>query len=369
MIRINTILLMAALGLTMSAQVYAVPRYHVIPIISGHANGINGKGDVVGQTTINSEGRWPFYTTFSGGHAFIFKQVTPTYHIYTDLGVYSPTPIHPVYQTMEGMAVNNSDTVVGGIFNWGYPLRDGVDELDAFIYENGKIIDIAQGTDDGGASAYATSINNKGDVVGVLDVLTFLYNSFGESQAFICRNGVVTPLNIIPVGNELNYSIANSINNAGQVVGGSYSESNGTYSAHGFLWINGKTYTIGPSGFVPRCINDNGWIVGYNFTSHFEAVLYVYGLTIQLGEGEAVSINNGGTVVGNTFATGSYPSTGVFIYVIGKRYDINTLVDGGWTITEVGQINDVGQIAATGTMLGSTVTYALLLTPDWDLFR
>ena len=50
-------------------------------------------------------------------------------------------------------------------------------------------------------------------------------------------------------------------------------------------------------------------------------------------------------------------------------YDLNTLVDGGWKITEVGQINDAGQIAATGTKPGSAVTYALLLTPNLNLLK
>jgi hypothetical protein len=53
----------------------------------------------------------------------------------------------------------------------------------------------------------------------------------------------------------------------------------------------------------------------------------------------------------------------VFVYD-GVMHDLNTLVDGGWTITTVGKINIFGQIAATGTKSGSTTTYALLLTPS-----
>ena len=52
----------------------------------------------------------------------------------------------------------------------------------------------------------------------------------------------------------------------------------------------------------------------------------------------------------------------VFVYD-GVMHDLNTLVDGGWTITTVGKINNLGQIAATGTKSGSTTTYALLLSP------
>ena len=45
-------------------------------------------------------------------------------------------------------------------------------------------------------------------------------------------------------------------------------------------------------------------------------------------------------------------------------HNLNDLVDGNWKITAVAQINDAGQIAATGVKPGSTVTYALLLTPE-----
>ncbi len=43
--------------------------------------------------------------------------------------------------------------------------------------------------------------------------------------------------------------------------------------------------------------------------------------------------------------------------------NMNDLVSGGWKIVSVGHINDYGQIAATGTRPGSTVTYAVLLSP------
>jgi hypothetical protein len=48
-------------------------------------------------------------------------------------------------------------------------------------------------------------------------------------------------------------------------------------------------------------------------------------------------------------------------------HNLNDLLDGNWQIVSVGHINDFGQIAATGTMRGSTVTYALLLTPSFGL--
>ena len=179
------------------------------------------------------------------------------------------------------------------------------------------------------------------------------------------------------------YSIANDINNAGQIVG----VSSNVGGDVGFLWNNGKMRSIG--SFSPNAINDSGWITGTNpvFSpvAGATAVLYVNGRLINLGAlpgylgSEGVSLNNSGVVVGDllgnitTTSTGSdgtvytntyVGSTGVFVYN-GRMQNLNGLVDGGWTIAAVGHINDFGQMAATGTKAGSTTTYALLLSPSF----
>jgi probable HAF family extracellular repeat protein len=263
-------------------------------------------------------------------------------------------------------AVNNSGVIAGGTIN--YNEGDGSTAiLDAFIYKNGKLSIIAEGSLDGGQTAQATAINNRGEIVGGLDILTFLGYRYGVEQAFLYRNGIVTPLGALGVSNSsinllfFTYSNATSINNAGQIVGVSTIGTTGVYN--GFLWMNGKMHAIGSQSFRPNAINDNGWIAGNDSSG---AVLYINGLTIKLGAGEAVSLNNSGVVVGDFRDVKTGISTGGFIYS-GKMYDLNTLIDGGWKLTEVGQINDAGQIAATGTMPGSAVTYALLLAPSLNL--
>lgn len=369
------ILLTAALSLTMSA--FAVPRYHVTPITPGSGEGINNLGDVTGQMAVYSD----FWTYFRGGHAFLYKNGK-----LTDFGVYY-TPTEPVYETMTGNAVNNSDVVVGAIFNYGGPLGGGSTSVeDAFMWQNGKTKVIAVGSGDGGYDASATSINERGDIVGVLDILSLPPNhSYGVGQAFLYRNGVVTPLGVLNSTQTdpfYTFSIANGINNAGQIVGVSSSNESGVYDA--FLWNNGKMRSIGT--FEPTAINDNGWIVGNDTYFRLDtrvAVLYVNGRLIKLGTlpgyvgSEGSSINNSGVVVGNLMGnlTGTQTqqdgsiytytyvgSAGGFLYD-GRMQNLNGLVDGGWTITGVGHINDAGQMAATGTKTGSTVAYALLLTP------
>jgi probable HAF family extracellular repeat protein len=355
----------------------AALKYHVTAITPGSGEGINNKGDVTGEMAIYTD----FWTYFRGGHAFLYKNSK-----LMDLGVYY-TPLQPVYETMTGNAVNNSDVVVGAIDNYGGPLGGTSTAIgDAFMWQNGQTKVIAIGSGNGGNYAYATAINERGDTVGVLDILSLPpRHSYGAGQAFLYRNGIVTPLGVLNSAETdpfKTYSIANDINNAGQIVG--VSSNVGGYA--GFLWSNGKMRSIGT--FSPNAINDSGWIAGTNtlfspVAGATAAVLYVNGRLINLGTlpgylgSEGVSLNNSGVVVGDllgnitTTSTGSdgtvytntyVGSTGVFVYN-GRMQNLNGLVDGGWTITAVGHINDFGQMAATGTKAGSTTTYALLLTP------
>ncbi|HXB13044.1 MAG TPA: DUF3466 family protein, partial [Bacteroidia bacterium] len=316
--KLSRTLTLAALVTIFVVTAQAAPPYHVIPIGSGYAEGINDKGDVVGETAFI--GGYPSIT--GGGHAFLYtsgnahKKAT-----YTDLGVYH-YPIPSQFNFTSANAINNSGVIVGGTsYNENDP---PVARFDAFIYKNGKFSIIAEGSIDGGQTAQATAINNRGDIVGGLDILTFLHEYYSAEQAFLYSNGIVTPLGTLGASTVLaeTYSYATSINNAGQIVGVS---SNGVPNGYnGFLWMNGKMHAIGSPSFRPNAINDNGWIVGSDSSG---AVLYVYGLTIKLGAGEAVSLNNSGVVVGNFGERGN--PTGGFIY-FGRMYDLNTLIDGGW---------------------------------------
>jgi hypothetical protein len=116
--------------------------------------------------------------------------------------------------------------------------------------------------------------------------------------------------------------------------------------------------------FVPSAINDNGWIAGelYDHPVEFSIpdsqpgevngslyendvsvvntsvaiLLQQNGSNTLIPNGvSAVSINNSGIVIG-------YSATGVYVYGNGKTYDLNAVVQGNWTITDVGHINDAG---------------------------
>jgi probable HAF family extracellular repeat protein len=351
----------------MNAQ--AVPHYHVTQIVQGYGNGINDKGDVVGTTAfpygIFLNGT--FLTEVGNNHAFLYTSASGNKRaVYTDLGGYNaPVPRLYQYHYTVAYGINNAGVIVGEAVD--YNEGDGSTLIDdAVMYKNGKFKLIAIGSSDGGESSICTAINNRGDIVGVLDAGQFLFNHYSiVEQAFLYSNGIVTPLGALGASDSSLFSILNTysystgINNAGQIVGVSTVGISNPHVYNGFLWMNGKMHAIGGPSFRPNAINDNGWIAGSDSSG---AVLYVNGLTIKIGAGESVSLNNSGTVIGNVMT--NYIPTGAFLYVLGNRYDLNTLVDGGWKITEVGQINDAGQIAATGTMPGSAVPYALLLTPS-----
>ena len=372
--RRNAILLPAAAVLLIlvglrTAQ--AQSTYRVTVIAKGYGNGINSQGDVCG-------------TLSSNNHAFLYRRGR-----LTDLGVLAIFP-NSTNNSSFAYEVNDSDVVVGHIFDAS---AGGDSAEDSFLDQNGKMIVIATGSGDGGFGSEVGGINNCGVVVGTRDAggsttatPPVVPLDAPTPRAFFYRNGQL--FDVGTLGGDWSYGLG--INNAGQIVGISDTTA-GPFHWEAFLYSNSKMQVIGGAqsvNFTPVAINDNGWITGTLAPPITEspanggdaadptvpdpsnpgfAVLYVGGHLTNLGTlphftgSEGVSINNSGTIIGDL--TG--PSSGVFIYTGGRMFNLNNLVEGGWTITEVGHINDAGQIAATGTMPGSTVTYALLLAPTY----
>jgi uncharacterized membrane protein len=358
-------ILASVAGFTATSQAFSV-KYHVLAISPGSAEGVNDKGDVVGTLPLPNPPPIPLGQGATVPRAFLYKGGK-----ITNLGAYY-VPYAPTEYGTTGQAVNNSDIVVGNIIDAGGN-DGGAGAFDAFSWKNGVMTDIAQGTSDGGQSAFAVGVNAQGAAVGTYDAVSFLHvGLFGYPHAYVSLNGVRTDLGTL-AGENTNYSFGYGINNAGQVVGVSSNTKGGfgggTFAPYGtlwyaFLWTNGTMKAIGgaqSANFSPAAINNNGWIAG----TLNGAVLYINGQFIPLGtvkgfqSSQSVSMNDLGMVVGNLYGA----TSSVFVYN-GVMHDLNTLVDGGWTITTVGKINIFGQIAATGTKSGSTATYALLLTPS-----
>jgi probable HAF family extracellular repeat protein len=160
---------------------------------------------------------------------------------------------------------------LGGSFSQAYGINDKGQvvgcatttsgSLHAFLWSNGTLQDLDTL---GGSYSQAHGINNTGQVVGVAGT------SSGFKHAFLWHKGTMKDLGILGGNN----SHANRINNIGQVVGGAQSSS-GTY--HAFLWEKGKMKDLGTLGgnssiaseillggnsTIANGINNTGQVVG-----------------------------------------------------------------------------------------------------------
>lgn len=224
-----------------------------------------------------------------------------------------------------------------------------------FVYANVRMRDI--GTL-GGDYTYPMAMNDAGEVVGFSRTLA------GREHAFLHANGRMIDLGTLAAHGDLSY--ASDINNSGQVAG-HWIDQQGYQRP--FLYEGGIMKDLGTLGgrwSIPTAINDAGDIVGIGETAagairaflRRGAALTELG-TLGDGASQAIDINNAGDIIGMAFGSGSGP----FIWRAGIMANLNDyLVPGSRLgITEVGRINDLGQILATGCHSG--VCHQVLLSP------
>lgn len=224
-----------------------------------------------------------------------------------------------------------------------------------YMWQNGNVTRIGCGE-----SCYLSAINNAGQVAG-WDLL---------KQAFVWQNGTVTYLS-----RPGSYSRALGINNRGQVVGHSSTQSG---EQHAVLWNNGVIRDmgtlVGGHNSQAESINKHGLVVGWSDTSSGfkHAVLWQNRQISDLGTiggnaSLATDINNRGTVVGYSFTVNNYKEIPVhaFVWKNGIIRDLNSLLpaNSGWELNTAYGINNLGQIVGSGQKNGQT--RAFLLTPTW----
>lgn len=213
----------------------------------------------------------------------------------------------------------------------GYSRIEGEEAYHAFLWANGVMNDL--GTLPNHEYSSARSINNSGDIVGGSST------AYGEAHPFIYKNGTMSQLNMPEEHEQGN---AFGINENGQVVGIS-----------GVYLISGQTYAFfNNSGIATSIcngsglgINNSGNLVGETVTDGQDSHAFIYkdghitSLYSLLGHSVANAINNKDQVVGS--AHDDLRNQYGYIYDNGFITDVGNL---GGTLTFAKAINDKGQV-------------------------
>jgi probable HAF family extracellular repeat protein len=267
----------------------------------------------------------------------------------------SDLPLNQISTIIAANAINNSGQIVGTSYTNFLP--------EAIMLSRGRVSKLGAL---GGSGSLAYDINDNGQVVGSASTGVTDPKVGGTAHAFLWQNGAMTDLGTL--GGHA--SEARDINASGQVVG--YADTgatnaNGAPIARAFLWQQGSISALaafGNSNDTAYAINAAGQAVGIAIIAGgpTHAVLWQNGAAIDLGIGEAHSINTSGQVVGTCCATPSEDSSGV-VWSNGQMVKLADVIDPaiGATITSANAINDQGQIVVGG--ISQSKTGVFLLTP------
>jgi probable HAF family extracellular repeat protein len=244
--------------------------------------------------------------------------------------------------------INNTGEVVGSaatkVYTWTYDLVDG------YRYKEYQVAPFLwTPTVTNGTKGSMTNLDTTGDWLGHADEI----NNFGQVIGSDPGRFLWTPAMANGTsGVETSFTGAQGINGPGQVVG-DYVTSSG--ADHAYVWTpaahNGTTGTLvdlgsilGATTSAADVINDSGQVAG---TSSSGTFLYSGGKVTYLdglgASGTPSAINDAGQVVGSSYTR----TTVAFLYSSGHSYDLGSLGGGN---TEPYAINAVGQIVGvTGT--------------------
>jgi probable HAF family extracellular repeat protein len=320
------------------------PRYK-LTVIGGRstrAAGINNRGQIIFNDGAESCVWTPAITRGTKGTIM-------------NLGDYWPWPIDQEFGIeIAVLGINDGGWIVGSSRQ---NQARGVSM--AFCVPPNKVISAKSFVPNNWSVCAATAINDKGIVVG-------WEGGLQTSHPFIWSPTKKKLTRLGKLSKEDEGCHANDINNRSQIVG-----------ASGFIWQDERAFLWENNHFKDlgagraNSINDHGVIVG---TSQDVACKWVGGKKYALAfpenpKTEATDINNSGVIVGmfSQVLTMQYEYATPCIWIGGKGYDLNGLVDGipdKCHLSGQAWINDHGQIAASiDGVIGNGWSHAVLLTP------
>ncbi len=335
------------------------------------ASGINDLGQVVGSSSSNTDNLTHGFRT--APNSLINPETD-------DLGFLDNSDNARFSRFTRANGINNLGQVVGTSYF-------GAGRQGAFRTAPNSPIDPAT-TDNITGYGFGNSINESGQVAGTLGGAPIAFRTAPNSPIDSATD-ILGSLN----ENNGNLAFANGINNLGQVVGaaGTAASTVGPYPStefHAFRTapnspINPSTDDLGTLGGEPNssgdasvanAINDKGQVVGNSQTVSGETHAFrtapnspINPSTDDLGTlgggySIAYAINNKGQVVGASDTTSGVRHA--FVYYKHQMLDLNNLIptDSNFVLTRANGINKKGQIVGSGSINGET--HAFLLTPE-----
>ena len=272
------------------------------------------------------------------------------------------TQVNPLagFTNSIGQALNDSGQAVGILSNTlgGYATGDR-----AFYYDGVNVTQLPTLTTTSYTHAY--DINNAQTVVGLSSFMPFKVH---------VGDAALVALPTIPAISS--NGAAASINNAGDIVGWLGILSG---SPMPVIWHNGSVSTLalapGATQGAATLINEQGWIIGSTRStgpSH-GAIYQTNGAAtdigaLALGFSEALDVNSAGQVVGDAnVMAGSTPISHAILYQTGQLLDLNDVIAprSGMVLARAISIDDSGDIFGTGFLaVGGNISFELTPIPE-----
>jgi probable HAF family extracellular repeat protein len=275
-----------------------------------------------------------------------------------------PLPKLPTGGTSSANGINQSGVIVGYA---QLPQSGGGTAQHAYTWNNPIVTDL--GALAGGTSA-ANAISTAGDIVGSSN------DASSINHAVVWHLGALHDLGTLHGANTW----ANGLNGKGTIVGAGDTADMQSY--HPFTWKNGRMTDIGLLPGVTTGsgealgVNNGGTVTGWSMATDGSGHVFSYTATggmVDLGKlaggvngARGNGINVSGAIVGASDFDGSGAIRAILVRIgTNSPVDLNTMLDpitgAGWVLESAMAINDNGQIVGVGLHNGLTRAFRLTL--------